>query len=96
MPTITRRRGEALIIGDDVRVKVVDVQGKEVHLGIDAPAIVRVLRVEAFGAPFVLKTAAGQTGDHDLDQVMGAVRGEIERALERGNREVWFEVRTTV
>jgi carbon storage regulator len=93
MPTFTRRRGEALMIGDDVQVKVVDIQGKEVHLGIEAPAIVRVLRVEASGAPFVLKTPTGQTGHDDLDQVMDAVRGEIERALKFGEREVWFEVR---
>jgi carbon storage regulator CsrA len=93
MPTITRRRGEALTIGDDVRVKVVDVQGKDVHLGIEAPAIVRVPRVEASGAPFVLKTPTGQTTHEDLDQVMNAVRGEIERALERGSWQVWFEVR---
>jgi sRNA-binding carbon storage regulator CsrA len=36
MPTITRRRGESVIIGGDV-------QGKQVHLGIQALAIVRVL-----------------------------------------------------
>jgi flagellar assembly factor FliW len=45
---LTRRIGEAVIIGDDVRVVILEVRGKQVRLGIEAPLDVVVLRDEIF------------------------------------------------
>jgi len=45
---LTRRIGEAVIIGDNVRVVVLEVRGKQVRLGIEAPLDVVVLRDEIF------------------------------------------------
>jgi flagellar assembly factor FliW len=45
---LTRRIGEGVIIGDDVRVVVLEVRGKQVRLGIEAPHEVVVLRDEIF------------------------------------------------
>lgn len=42
---LTRREGESLLIGD-IRVIVMWFKGKEVRLGIEAPAHVRVTREE--------------------------------------------------
>jgi carbon storage regulator len=38
--------GEAVQVGDDVRVVVMDVRGKQVRIGIEAPASVRLFREE--------------------------------------------------
>lgn len=46
MLILTRRIGEALCIGNDVRVTVMDVHGSQVRLGIDAPKSVVVDREE--------------------------------------------------
>lgn len=46
MLTLTRTPGQALRIGDAVRVVVVSVRGTEVRLGIEAPRTVPVLREE--------------------------------------------------
>ena len=46
MLVLTRKVGEEIVIGDDVRVKVVAVQGDRVRLGIDAPRSVPVDRLE--------------------------------------------------
>lgn len=43
MLAITRKAGEAIRIGDDVRIVVLDISGGKVRLGIDAPGQ-RVLR----------------------------------------------------
>ncbi len=42
----TRRPGKKVVIGDGIRVPVVEVQGNRVRLGIDAPDQVRILRGE--------------------------------------------------
>ena len=46
MLNITRRRGQRIIVGEDIFVSVIEVSGQIVRLGIDAPRSVRVYREE--------------------------------------------------
>jgi carbon storage regulator len=45
---LTRKLGESITIGDEIKVTVVDCQGKQVKLGIIAPKHVKVHREEIF------------------------------------------------
>lgn len=52
MLVLTRRVGEEMVIGGNIRVKVVAANGNQVRLGITAPSSVGVLRQELFaGCP---------------------------------------------
>tara|TARA_R110000744_G_scaffold3823_2_gene14128 strand:+ start:1095 stop:1280 length:186 start_codon:yes stop_codon:yes gene_type:complete len=44
--TLTRRKGERIMIGDDIVVTVTDIDRSTVRLDIDAPRDVRILREE--------------------------------------------------
>ena len=48
MLILTRRVGETLIIGDDVKITVLGVRGHQVRLGVDAPRSVSVHREEIY------------------------------------------------
>jgi carbon storage regulator len=48
MLVLTRRRGEGVTIGLDIRVVVLGVKGGQVRLGIEAPATVAVHREEVY------------------------------------------------
>ena len=48
MLILTRRVGEALVIGDDVKVLVLDVKGNQVRIGTNAPKHVEVHREEIY------------------------------------------------
>lgn len=48
MLILTRKPSEALIIGDDIEVTVLDVRGNQVRLGIKAPKSVSVHRQEVY------------------------------------------------
>lgn len=45
---LTRRVGEVLMIGDDVKVTVLGVRGQQVRIGVDAPKDVPVHREEIY------------------------------------------------
>lgn len=46
MLILSRKPGESIVIGTDVVVKVLSVEGEKVRIGIAAPDSVRVLREE--------------------------------------------------
>ena len=48
MLILTRRIGETLIIGDDVKITVLGVRGNRVRIGVDAPRSVAVHRKEIY------------------------------------------------
>ncbi len=48
MLILTRKIGESIIINDDIMVKVVDVQGSQVRIGIEAPAAIDIYRKEIY------------------------------------------------
>jgi carbon storage regulator len=44
----TRRIGEEIRIGDNIRVRIIDIKGKQVRLGIEAPPEVIIHREEIY------------------------------------------------
>lgn len=50
MLVLSRQRDESIIIGDDIRITIVDIRGDKVRLGIEAPNSVPVHRQEVYEA----------------------------------------------
>jgi carbon storage regulator len=48
MLVLSRRAGEAIVIGNDITVTVLEVRGDQIRLGIDAPRSVSVHREEVY------------------------------------------------
>ncbi len=48
MLVLTRKVGEGIIIGDDIRISVIELKGGGVRIGIDAPREMKVHRQEVF------------------------------------------------
>ena len=50
MLVLTRKKNESIVIGENIVVMVIEVQGDKVRLGIDAPKEVSVHRREVYEA----------------------------------------------
>ncbi|MFQ5752366.1 MAG: carbon storage regulator CsrA [bacterium] len=48
MLVLTRKLGETIVIGDDIVIKVVDIHGKQIRLGIEAPTEISIFRGEIY------------------------------------------------
>jgi cytosine deaminase len=66
MLVLSRQRGEAIMIGEETEVTIVDIRGDKVRLGIKAPRTTSVHRKEVFDAIREENQAAAQMQPTDL------------------------------
>lgn len=48
MLVLTRKRNESIVVGDNIEITVVDIQGDQVRIGINAPKNVSIHRKEVY------------------------------------------------
>lgn len=48
MLILTRKPGESIRVGSDVQIRVLDVKGNQVRIGVDAPKEVQIHRQEIY------------------------------------------------
>ena len=48
MLVLTRKIGEGIVIGDDVTIKIIEIKGGNIRIGIDAPKVKKIYRQEVY------------------------------------------------
>jgi carbon storage regulator len=74
MLVLSRKPGEKILIGDNITLTVVRLQGNQVRLALDAPDEVRILRgelVDGFEMPPATDWRTGSPQDVKPDAVVG-------------------------
>ncbi len=69
MLILTRKTGEGLYVGDYIRITVVEIRGKQIRLGIEAPDNVVVLREEIFHRIREQNLQAAGVAPHDVKEI---------------------------
>jgi carbon storage regulator len=67
MLVLTRKPGEGFVIGDDITIKVVELKGGGVRIGIEAPHDKKIYRQEIYDRITMENKAAAQWNMIDLD-----------------------------
>jgi carbon storage regulator len=74
MLVLTRKLGESIRIGDNIIVKVVDLDSRHVKLGIDAPKSISVNREEIYERIQNENKAASALKDQGVKNIADALR----------------------
>lgn len=48
MLVLTRKKGQSIIIGDNIEVSIIEIQGEQVRIGINAPKDITIHRDEIY------------------------------------------------
>jgi carbon storage regulator len=48
MLALSRKKGEAIIFNNDIEVKILDIKGEQIKIGITAPSDVSIYRKEVY------------------------------------------------
>lgn len=68
MLILTRRPGESLYLGDNIKITVLGMQGKQVKLGLEVPRDTTVYREEVYKRVCEENRKALETSNQDLMQ----------------------------
>ena len=71
MLILTRKVGECITIGDQIRIYVVGIRGKQVRLGVEAPASAKVHREEVYERILEENRSASQVPLISLSELTG-------------------------
>lgn len=79
MLVVTRKRNEAVVIGDGIEVRVLRHGREGVRLGIIAPPHIAVHRREVYDAIRAANSSAAE-GTDDVERVVKQIRKRIEKS----------------
>ncbi len=73
MLVLTRKRGEGILIGDDIKVSIVEIKGGAVRIGIEAPEDKKIYRREVYERICLENKEASQWNIADLNGLTAIV-----------------------
>ncbi len=85
MLVLTRKSEQKIMIGKDIVITVLKVQGEQVSIGIDAPRAMQILREEIFWE-IQKENVDGQAQSRDTVQ-LGSLAKSLNIKNEKGNKQ---------
>lgn len=74
MLVLTRKSGESILIGHGIRVTVVEIRGRQVQLGVDAPKELMIYREELYERILEENRLAAASSSLSLEDVVKHVK----------------------
>lgn len=78
MLVLTRKSGDGIVIGDDITIKVIEIKGGAIRLGIDAPRDCKIYRQEVYNRISQENREAAQWEVDDLDSLIPQIKHDKE------------------
>ena len=78
MLVLTRRIGESIKINEDVKITVIDIKGKNIRLGIEAPRETKIYREEVFLRIKQENRSAATPADIDMGKISQLMKDNLD------------------
>ncbi len=74
MLILSRKPGESLMIGDSIEIKITEISGDKVKIGIEAPADMKILRKELYRTIGENQQAAKSVDVKDVKKLLRGIK----------------------
>ena len=74
MLILTRKIGEAIAIGDNIKIRLLEIKGGQVKIGVEAPNNIAVHREEVFLRILEENRKAAEEAPHDLNNLSALLK----------------------
>ena len=79
MLVLTRRKGQSIVLGDNIEISIVEVSGDSVRLGIEAPREISIYRREIYDAIREENIAAARAAGKMKGQISNIFSGQQQK-----------------
>ena len=76
MLVLTRKRNQSIVVNDNIEVTIIDIQGDQVRVGINAPKDVKVFRKEVYLEMMEENKRAAEVQMQALDILKTAIKNK--------------------
>ena len=77
MLVLTRKSGEAIAIGNNIKITVVEIKGKQVRIGVEAPPETSIHREEVYKRIQEENKLAAIRTSIDIDEIVNIWRSKV-------------------
>jgi len=77
MLVLTRKVGESIKINDDIKITVIEVKGKNIRIGIEAPSATKIYREEVFIKILEENQSAAATPTIDFGKISQLIKKNL-------------------
>lgn len=76
MLVLTRKKNQSIVVNDNIEVTIIDIQGDQVRVGINAPKDVKVFRKEVYLEMMEENRRAAEVQIQALDILKSAIKNK--------------------
>jgi len=79
MLILTRKLGEVIAVGDDIKIVILDIKGRQVSIGVEAPRQTKVYREELYRMITEQNQESARSHSVHVDNILSIFENKIEK-----------------
>jgi carbon storage regulator len=79
MLILTRKLGEVIAVGDEIKIVILDIKGRQVRVGVQAPKKTKVYREELYQLITEQNKESSQSDSDRIGDILSILKGKIDK-----------------